>query len=129
MMRRAIVVWCVFAVLAVSNGVARVSVMTPRLGDQAAHVIATVLLCAVIAALTWLLLPWLGPGSGRDAWALGATWLSMTMAFEFLAGHFLFGHGWDRLLADYNLAHGRVWVFVLITTLLAPVWAYQVRRR
>jgi len=127
--RRAVAVWCLFAVLAVGNGMLRVSVVTPRLGDQAAHVIATALLCAVIAALTWLLLPWLALQSGRDAWVLGTTWLSMTVAFEFLAGHFLFGHDWDRLLADYNLARGRVWVLVLITTLLAPVWAYRTRRR
>ena len=127
--RRAVVVWCLFAALAVSNGVLRVSVVTPLLGDPAAHIIATVLLCTVIATLTWLLLPWLGPESGRDVWILGAAWLSMTVAFEFLAGHLLFGHDWDRLLADYNLARGRVWVLVLITTLLAPVWAYRTRRR
>jgi len=129
MMWRAAGAWCLFAALAVSNGVLRVSVVTPLVGDQAAHVIATVLLCAIIATLTWLLLPWLAPGSPRDALIIGTAWLSMTVAFEFLAGHFLFGHDWDRLLADYNLARGRVWLFVLITTLLAPVWAYRTRRR
>ncbi|HII01788.1 TPA: hypothetical protein HA351_09125 [Methanosarcinaceae archaeon] len=28
--------------------------------------------------------------------------------------------GWDRLLADYNILKGRVWILVLLTTFLAP---------
>jgi hypothetical protein len=44
----------------------------------------------------------------------------MTVAFELLAGHYLFGNTWERLLADYNVLRGRIWVLVLITTFLAP---------
>jgi len=32
----------------------------------------------------------------------------------------LFGTPWDRLFADYNLAQGRVWILVPITTAFAP---------
>jgi len=32
----------------------------------------------------------------------------------------LFGTPWDRLFADYNLAHRRVWILVPITTAFAP---------
>jgi hypothetical protein len=45
----------------------------------------------------------------------------LTLAFEFLAGHYLFGDPWERLLAEYNVARGRFWVLVPITTLLAPI--------
>jgi hypothetical protein len=51
----------------------------------------------------------------------------LTLAFEFLAGHYLFGHPWATLLADYNLARGRIWLLVLVATLLGPVLAYAVR--
>jgi hypothetical protein len=57
-----------------------------------------------------------------------AVWLLLTVAFEFLAGHYLFGHAWDRLLADYNLAGGRIWVLVLATTMFAPLAARWLRR-
>ena len=48
-------------------------------------------------------------------------------AFEFLAGHFLFGNPWSMRVADYNLAAGRVWVLVLLATLVAPSWAWRRR--
>ena len=56
-------------------------------------------------------------------------WLGLTVAFEFLGGHYLFGDSWERLLAAYNVAQGQVWVLVLIATLLAPVLAYGMRHR
>jgi len=54
-------------------------------------------------------------------------WVALTLAFEFLAGHYLFHNPWDKLLADYDVLHGRIWPLVLIVTLLAPVIAYRAR--
>ena len=51
----------------------------------------------------------------------------LTLAVEFLAGHFLFRNTWERLLADYNLAQGRVWILVLVTTLVTPVLVHAAR--
>ena len=53
-------------------------------------------------------------------------WLALTVSFEFLGGHFLFGQPWQRLLADYDLLDGRVWVLVLVVTALAPRLAFGV---
>jgi len=47
-------------------------------------------------------------------------WVFFTVGFEFLAGHYVFEKAWETLLADYNLAQGRVWILVLVTCLLAP---------
>lgn len=52
---------------------------------------------------------------------LGLFWTLLTIAFEFGFGHFVVGHPWSRLFQDYNLAAGRVWIFVLLTLLIAPV--------
>ena len=46
------------------------------------------------------------------------------IAFEFLGGHFIFGKPWQELLADYNLFAGRIWVMVLIVTLMTPIVAF-----
>ena len=56
-------------------------------------------------------------------------WVALTLAFEFLAGHYLFHNPWDKLLADYDVWHGRIWPLVPIVTLLAPVIAYRMRLR
>ena len=44
----------------------------------------------------------------------------MTLLFEFGVGHYLFGSPWHRLLADYNLLEGRVWLLVPLWLLVAP---------
>jgi hypothetical protein len=46
----------------------------------------------------------------------------------FLGSHYLFGNPWQRLLADYNLAQGRIWVLVPLATLVAPVIAFALRQ-
>jgi hypothetical protein len=126
---RTLVVWLVLLVLAILNGAGREALLTPHLGPAVAHVISTITLCALILATSWLTVSWIAPSTTRDALAAGGTWLAMTFAFEFLAGHYLFGKPWPVLVADYNLLRGRVWVLVPLVTLLAPLWAWRLRNR
>jgi hypothetical protein len=127
MLARSALAWLLILVLAILNGALRQALLIPRIGDRAGHIVSTLLLSGMILAATWLLLPWLRPLTARDAWTIGATWLVLTTAFEFLGGHYLFGTPWPRLVADYNVARGRIWILVLATALLAPpmvrVWA------
>ncbi len=63
-----------------------------------------------------------------DAWAIGLLWILLTVAFEFFFGHYAVGQSWRELLADYNVLRGRVWVLMLLVALVAPRWAWGVRR-
>ena len=45
----------------------------------------------------------------------------MTVAFEFLTGHYVFRTPWAKLVADYNLFSGRIWLLVLATSAFAPL--------
>lgn len=127
MLLRAIPIWLLILVLAVLNGGVREKLVRPRLGEYAGHVLSTVLLCGAILLVTWLTIPWMRPGSERGALALGGFWVLLTLAFEFLAGHYLFGSSWQKLLGDYDILRGRIWVLVLLVTLLAPWWTQHVR--
>ena len=127
MLRRAVVVWFGLLVLAIANAGLREALITPAMGASAGHVISTITLCAAILVLSWLTIWWIRPQSPREAWIIGALWLSLTVAFEFLAGHYLFGNPWSRLIEDYNVLRGRVWVLVLVTTALAPVLCARAR--
>lgn len=124
MIFRAILIWVLLLGFAVLNGTVREFVLAPRLGAQAAHVASTLILCAVIFIVALLFTRWIAPKSRGGAILVGAVWLALTLAFEFLAGHYLFGSSWERLLADYNLLRGRVWVLVLVATLFAPAFAF-----
>jgi hypothetical protein len=128
MLRRALVVWLAMVGLAVVNGAFRVGVLEPRMGEAAAHVVSTGLLCGVILLLAWLAIDWVAPRGARSALAIGVLWIGCTVAFEFGFGHYVTRKSWSELLADYDLAHGRVWLFVLLTTGAAPYLAGRWRR-
>jgi hypothetical protein len=127
MLLRALAVWIGILVLASANGALRDLVMTPRLGDPVARAISTVLLCGLVLLVTWLTLRWIGPCSRTDAIVIGGVWVACTLAFEFLAGHYLFRKPWVELLADYDLRRGRIWIAVLVVTFAAPCLIARVR--
>ncbi len=113
--------WLMLIALAIANGVIRQEVYGGLMSDLAAHQVSTVTLMAVILLFTYVLLRF-GPMelSPQEALLTGVLWTLTTIAFEFLAGHYVFGHSWERLLADYNVLEGRVWVLIPATTLSAP---------
>jgi hypothetical protein len=120
MLVRSLLVWLALLALAIINGAFREVMFTPRLGSYAAHLLSTFMLCTLILALTSATIAWIGPRDSAAAWTIGFTWLALTLAFEFLAGHYVFGSPWSKLTADYDVLNGRVWVLVLLTTAAAP---------
>jgi hypothetical protein len=128
MLFRAGVVWFGLLVLAVLNGAFRQAVLVPALGMGPAHILSTAILCVLILTLAAGTIRWIAPRDGGDAWRAGALWLLLTLMFEFLAGHYLFGTPWAELLADYDVLRGRVWVMVLLATAVAPAWALRQAR-
>jgi hypothetical protein len=127
MILRAVLIWFGLLVLAILNGGFREGVLVPRLGRGAGQAVSTVMLSTLIVAAGWVSLPWIEPRTLQDAWTIGLLWVALTLAFEFLAGHFVFGKTWPELLADYNLLAGRIWIMVLIVTLMTPIVAFTRR--
>lgn len=123
-MSRGLVVWLVLMVVAIANGAIREALLVPRFGIGTAHVISTLMLAALIIATAYITLPWMAPPALGDAIRIGAAWLALTLAFEFLAGHYLFGRSWETLLADYDLRRGRIWPLIPLITLIAPAFAF-----
>ena len=118
MILRALAVWLLLLILAVLNGGLRDTQLSPRLGDTVGRGISTLLLCGLIVLATWLTIGWIRPGGSREALAVGALWVALTLAFEFGVGHYGFGKPWPELLADYDLSRGRSWIAGVVVTLL-----------
>jgi hypothetical protein len=91
MLLRATAIWFLLLVLAIVNGGARTSWITPRWGEMSGHWISSAIFCSVILIVTWVFVAWIRPRSTAAAWRVGLYWLALTVAFEFLGGHFLFG--------------------------------------
>jgi hypothetical protein len=128
MLLRAIAVWFGLVMLASLNGVFREVVMTPRLGEPLAQAVSSILLCGLVLLVTWFTLGWIHPQSSRDALVVGSLWVALTLAFEFLVGHYVQHQPWATLLADYDVRRGRIgMIVVLIVTFAAPLWLGRVR--
>jgi len=121
------VVWLCVLVAAIANGGIREKLIVPRLGERRAHVISAIALSALIFGICWLTFGWLAPPDRNAALLIGGEWLCLTLAFEFLGGHYIFRAPWSKLLADYDLMRGRIWLLVLASTALAPLLSFSLR--
>jgi hypothetical protein len=119
---RALAVWFAILLGAILNGAFREAWLIPRFGDQLGRALSTIILCGLVFLVTWPTIGWIRPASARDALTVGILWVVLTLAFEFLAGHYAFGKSWAVLLEDYDLRRGRIWIAVLVMVLIAPLW-------
>jgi hypothetical protein len=122
---RGVVAWGIVLVLANVNGAFRELVLRRALGDTAARAASTLLLCGLVVFAARATIRWIAPTGAGQALHIGLLWLALTLGFEFLAGHYLFGTSWEEIMREYDVTAGRLWILVPIATLLAPRWAWR----
>lgn len=105
------------------NGAIRELLITPRLGEQGGISEARPSVCSNYSGCLVLdLVDWTqGQTTGFDGRNSVAR---PDRRFEFLAEHYVFGNSWERLIGDYNVFRGRIWILVLLMNLFAPLWAF-----
>lgn len=113
--------WPGMAVLAVLNGIVRQKTYGRRLPEIAAHQVSSIVLIALIGFYAWILAGVFPIHSLHRSAEIGALWLILTAAFEFLFGRFAMKHSWEALRRDYRIDRGRLWLLVLIWTGATPV--------
>ena len=112
--------WLVLLVIMFTNGIVRVGVLQPRLGEEPARRVATLVGIGLVVAFAYAYVRRTPGQTGPERLLVGVVWLALTLAFEFGLG-LAAGRSWGEMLADYDLARGRLWPLVLVATLLAPV--------
>jgi len=121
--------WLGLAALATANGTLRTLGYEKRLGELRAHQLSTGLLVSAISTYTWWLQRRVPLPTRRAALVVGAGWALGTLGFELGLGRGVLHRPWPVLLADYDLAAGRIWVLVPITTAAAPAVARALQDR
>ena len=124
-----ILLWLPMVGIAVLNGAVREAVFVKRVGGPRAHRLSTLILIVLLGIYMWWAVPMAAPHSAIDAAALGLLWLALTVAFEFLFGHYAGKQPWRAVLADYNLAAGRLWALVPAWVAIAPYLFFKLRAR
>lgn len=125
MLFKYVLAWVPLVPIAILNAVIREAGYKQWLGELRAHQVSTATAIILFGVYIWAVTRLWPIQSGRQALLIGLIWLCLTVAFEFLFGHYVMGNPWQRLLHDYNLLAGRVWVLVLIWIALAPYVFYR----
>jgi hypothetical protein len=117
--------WLPMVFIAILNGTARDLSYGKTMPELRAHQVSTVSGAFVMGVYISILIKFLKPESPQQAINAGLLWLALTVAFEFAFGRFAMGHSWARLLRDYNIFEGRLWVVFLAWIALAPYLFYR----
>lgn len=119
------IAWLGLVIVAILNGVIREKGYKKYLSELRAHQISTLTGIILFGACIYILsLVWKIQSAGQ-ALTIGLIWLALTVAFEFIFGHFVMKHPWSKLLHDYNILKGRLWLLILVWTTIAPYVFYK----
>lgn len=125
-----LLLWFALAILAILNGSLRQFAYGNYMPELLAHQLSTFLLVFffLLCMFSFFKLTHL-QYSQTQLLLMGSAWLLMTILFEFGFGHFVIGHSWQKLFADYNLLAGRLWPLLLLATLIGPYITYPFARK
>jgi hypothetical protein len=112
--------WLPMVVIAVANGALRQGWYGRHMSELRAHQLSTLTGIALFAIYIGAVMRVWRPRSQAQAFRIGLLWLALTVAFEFIAGRWLFGAPWRKLLHDYDIFAGRLWIVLLIWITIAP---------
>ncbi len=112
--------WLVLPLMAIFNGVLRDLTYSHVFGDHLARQISAVLFIAIIVAFVIALNERIRPETNGEAWAVGITWLILTITFELIVT-LLGGGTLNDHLNQYDITSGNLWILVVITVCIAPV--------
>lgn len=123
---RGLAAWGVIIAAEALHGAARTLFLQPYVGDFRARQISVFTASVLVLAIAWAFAPWMRARTPRERLAVGAMWLGLTVAFEISLGRAL-GYSWERILSDYDLAHGGLMPIGLVFLALSPLIAARLR--
>ncbi|HSW56010.1 MAG TPA: hypothetical protein VLH59_13055 [Ignavibacteriaceae bacterium] len=101
-------IWFILAISAIAVATFRVGVLLPPFGEQTAHQLGTILYLIVQFLIIYFFIKKMKIKETKTLLGVGIFWVAITIIFEFVFGHFIMGHPWQKLFADYNLLNGRL---------------------
>lgn len=124
---KAVLVFGLIAAVETLHGILRVRLLNRRLGDRRARQAGVATGSALLLAVSWLTVPWIAPRDGGDAFAIGALWTGLMLAFEIVVGRCVFHASWARIAADFDVRRGG-WLGFGMLALAAAPWLAAVGR-
>ena len=127
-MLRYLTAWFVMLVVTMINGALRDFTYGKYLPELPANQLSCLSGIFLLGVVMYLFVRRWPPATVRHALYLGLFWMALTVAFEFLFFHYVTGHSWSELLANYDVMSGRLWPLILLWVAVAPYLFYRFRR-
>ena len=122
--------WLVIVPAMFVNGAFRELVLKRFILPDIAEAISAALAMALIVAITRYSLRPIAGKPTRMLVRASATLVALTIAFEFLFGHYVTGDSWTSLAENYEIWNGRLWPLVLATLAFVPfLWGHWARAK
>jgi hypothetical protein len=121
------VVWFGIACLAVGNGLVRQNIISPLLGQDVSLPLSGLTLSIIVFAVTYITFGFIGASTKSSCLFVGALWVLMTLAFDFLFGYFVADRSWSTLLDVFDISGGNLFTLVLLVSLFSPYVAFRMK--
>jgi hypothetical protein len=121
MLKIYLLAWLPMTLIAISNGLIRELTYGKYLAELRSHQISTLTAIILFGCYLAILNHFWPLQSIPESLIIGGAWLLLTVLFEFSFGHFIAQHSYAKLLADYNILAGRIWLLVLLWLAISPV--------
>ncbi|GAA1203344.1 hypothetical protein [Brevibacterium paucivorans] len=124
---KAFAVWLGIIPLAILNGGFRENVLVDAIGD-AARPVSGIILSILILGMAFIFIPKIRDCKPADYVIMGIGWFVLTNVFDAVP-MFLEGATIGQFLATFDVRNGDFWILVVLTSLVAPILAGQLRRK
>ena len=126
---RGLAIWLLLILAESIHGTLREVLLKPRIGDIPARQISFFTALALIFAITYFCIRWIGAETSKQLIIIGMIWAVLTFGFEGLIGIFVFDISIERFLDDYNIFRGGLMFIGLIALIVMPLGATKLRER
>ncbi len=107
-------------VAAIINGMIRDKVIKQLIGEALSLFISGITLSGMVFLIAFLFVPHIGLSNPSSYMLVGLSWLGLTLAFEYLFGHYVLGKPWREINQVFNLAKGNLFTIVVFVTAISP---------
>lgn len=107
------------------HGIARTTLVIPRLGKERAIKLSALTGTLLALAICWVLVPGIGLHSSGEHFALGLFLAAFMASFDIAIGRLLMRKSWAKIWPDFNPKTGNYLLFGLLALCFIPliVWS------
>lgn len=113
-------IWLLIVIAAIINGVTREKILIPLMGSSFSLPLSGFILSLLVIVIAYITIPYIGKLKTGAYIFIGLLWVTLTLSFEYLFGHYVVGKPCREINQVFNILKGDLFIVVLIVTGLSP---------